>query len=396
MNILYHHRTRGVGVEAVHIMGIVKALRNMGHRVDILSPPGVNVEGGLNEISKNEVEKSKGIIDRIIQKDYFRVSFEIKEHLYNFYVFWKLHQLHKKTPIELIYERYALNCYAGVIFANKYQIPIILEVNDATGIERVRKHIFEKLASIIEIKIFNAADYLFTISSYFKDEIAKKGIKAAKIGINANAVDETVFDPSLYNNIVRRSLNINDKVVIGYVGQFVHWHGLQHLLKIVPEIIARYPFVHFLFVGEGKTFDENKKFIEAKGLNDFVSFTGRVKHDEVPCYLKAIDIGIIPHSNFYGSPMKLFEYMAMMCIPVAPRFKPMEDVITDGVNGLLFEPRNTESMKEKIFLLLKNGEKMKAIRENARDTILKRHLWKNNAESVILVYKSILAAQCLQ
>jgi glycosyltransferase involved in cell wall biosynthesis len=390
MEIVYHHRIRGQ-VESVHVMGMVKAFRALGHTVHIVGPPGTDVQSKINDPAKTHKSKDRfaRFFDNIINTDLFPISFEIKEHLYNFFALKKLQQIKRRHNIDLIYERYALNCWAGVSFAKKRNIPIILEVNDATGIERVRRHVFEKNAAIIEKKVFRSADYLFTISSSFKRILVGKGVPQDKIGVLPNAIDAEVFDPDKYSNEIKDKLKLRNKVVVGYVGQFIYWHGLDLLLSIIPDIVKKIPDVHFLLVGSGEEFKTIKKQVSQMGLVEFVTFTGSVAYESLPYFLKAMDIGVIPDSNSYGSPMKLFEYMAMEVVPVVPDLGPVKEIVVNGENGMIFKRRNTNDFLTKLLKLMGDREYRERLATHARRTVLGRHTWAHNARAVLNTYIAI-------
>ena len=131
MNILYHHRTQAKGVEGVHISEIVKALRDLGHNVDVVSPYGVNARDKETLQRENSVKPNK--IYTGISKFFPEFCFEILELLYNFKAAKLMRALSKNKKYDLIYERYAIFNCSGVKFAKKHKIPIILEVNSLSG-----------------------------------------------------------------------------------------------------------------------------------------------------------------------------------------------------------------------------------------------------------------------
>ena len=93
-------------------------------------------------------------------------------------------------------------------------------------------------------------------------------------------------------------------------------------------------------VGEGGASAEFKSWLDDHNLRDSVTFVGAIPHHEVPSHLAALDIGFVPDSNFYGSSLKLFEYMAAGKASVTPAYRPFSEVVEHGKDGLLFEPRN--------------------------------------------------------
>lgn len=279
--------------------------------------------------------------------------------------------------------------FLPVWFGKKYNIPVILEVNDATGIRRVRRHKAEFLAQRIESWVFRNCDAIVTISSEFKRILCQRGVSEEKVSFLPNAVDPLVFDPFRYDDKVRSQLELKGKTVIGFIGSFAKWHGVDMLLQVMPDVIKKIPNVYFLMVGSGVCLQDVKDKIKNSGLIEKVIFTGKVSSEDVPCYLKAMDIGVIPDSNQYGSPMKLFEYMAMKVVPVVPKLPPILDVIQDKVTGFVFDRKNVQSLKEQLIHACENKDLRKQIGKNAREQVLEKHLWIHNARSVLNLYNRI-------
>lgn len=385
MNILYHHRTQGSGVEGVHIRGIVDAFRQLGHKVTLVSPPGIDpyicskTESGPSGLSRAW---------KMFAKNAPEIIFELSEVLYNFWAYNRMAALARKEKFDFIYERYALNTFAGLDISRKYKIPLILEVNDSALIERVRKLKVTGLAKTNERKVFEGAFAIVTISSYFKKVIVESGVRAKKIFVIPNAVDEAKFPIDNDSNLeIRREYSLEDKMVIGYVGSFLQWHGVDLLLESFEAAIKSRPDARLLLIGDGPTFGAIRKRVEGNGLKDFIIFTGKVSHEKVASYIQAMDICVIPDSNAYGSPMKLFEYMASGKAVVAPRLLPMEDVIKNGDNGILFDPGSKSALSASLELLINDNTARNRIGRSARTAVLGNHTWIKNASTVLDIYR---------
>jgi len=100
-------------------------------------------------------------------------------------------------------------------------------------------------------------------------------------------------------------------------------------------------------------------------------------------YIAAFDIGVLAHSNEFGSPIVLFEMMALGKCVVAPRLDPILDVVEDGVNGVIFNPLDMQDLFNKTKWLLQHPEEMKKIGENAKDITYSEHTWDKNAEKIL-------------
>lgn len=381
MKILYHHRTRGKNVEGIHIREIAKSLMDLGHDVHIVSPPGADPMNPTNE-----QYKANKIWDWI-SKYLPQIGFEILELCYSFMGYYRLKKAIKKYDIDFIYERYAFFTWAGTYAAKKSKIPIILEVNEISGIERVRKQTLVGLANIIEKRIFRSVDAIIVVSDFLKMQIAdNKGVNADKIYVIPNAFDPKKFNSSMYGPEIKKKFGLEDKFVIGFVGSFVNWSNLDSLVYTFSEISKNGRDAHLMLVGDGPMMDTLKRMVNDENIDDKVTFTGSVKHDDVSEYIAAMDICLIPKSNEYRSPVKLFEYMAMAKTVIAPRLEPIEKIITNGENGILFEQNDSDSLKNAIYYLMENDEERKSIASMAHKTVMNNYTWQENAKKVIDIY----------
>jgi glycosyltransferase involved in cell wall biosynthesis len=153
--------------------------------------------------------------------------------------------------------------------------------------------------------------------------------------------------------------------------------------------------VRFLLVGAGRFRDEVERLVRAAGREDRVIFTGHLAHERVPPLLDACDILLSPHvpledgSEFFGSPTKLFEYMAMGKGIVASRLGQIGDVLTDEENGLVIEPGNARQLAEAILRLSESRELRERLGSAARKAAVERHTWEQNAQRVIDQYRAL-------
>ena len=197
LNILYHHRTQGRGAEGVHIMSIANALEKLGHRVTIVSPPGVDprTSAGNAPVDKSNVDTSGlNSIWKFISKNIPNFMFELIEMAYNFPSMLALERELSKQSYDLIYERYAFFMISGAIKAKKYNIPLILEANEVSGIEnRARKQTFEKICSWFEVFLFRRCTSIHTVSSHLKTMILEQGVEDKKVLVTPNAIDPDKF-----------------------------------------------------------------------------------------------------------------------------------------------------------------------------------------------------------
>ena len=383
MKILYHHRTQAQCAEGVHIRGIVDAFRDLGHQVDVVSPPSVQIYSieSSDTIGGRHVNTQKGIIARLACK-LPEVGFEAFELLYNLYSFLQLHRRLSSCSYDLIYERYSLFGISSTILSRLYRIPLVIEVNDATVIQRSRSLSLKNLAKCIEKKIFCNANIIITISHRFKRLLLSHScISPESIIVLPNAIDPKRFDPAKTGSDIKQVLGIRNSYTIGVVGAFVKWHGLDFLLQSLHATLKEYD-IHLLVVGDGPIRDSIDRMVHELDLTHHVTITGFVNPKEVSDYIAAMDICLMPNSNIHGCPIKIIEYMAMAKPVIAPKYEPIEEIITNDITGILFLPLNSDELKRSVVRLLMDKTFRQQLGDNAREKIMANFKWTDNVANV--------------
>lgn len=381
MKIVYYHRIRGTGADGTHIKGVIKGFETLGHQVFISSP------GTLPDNTAKAKNTKKTFL-----LDLPRVVFELLELLYNIPAFFKLLRGYLRNKYDLIYERYSFLNFSGFLMSWMTTTPLLLEVNftTKTQVYPKRTKVFISLTRWLEKIHFKRARLIIVVSEVLKNEIADQGIASSKILVLPNAVDIELFRPKDPSEILKAQYAIDkNEKIIGFVGSFYPWHGVDFLIDTYEEILKEYNNVSLMLLGDGQMSEQLKKHVREIGLEKKVIFTGRVPHDILPEYIALFDIGIMPDSNDYGSPMKIFEYMAMEKPIVAPKLKPIEEVIENGHEGVLFARRNNAELEEALLRLLNNAEVCRSMGKEGRAKVLRRHTWELNVKKMIEHYRNI-------
>tara|TARA_R110000764_G_scaffold156139_2_gene244085 strand:- start:13 stop:1206 length:1194 start_codon:yes stop_codon:yes gene_type:complete len=389
VNILFHHRTRGRGAEGVHIRGVVKGLRQLNNNVDILSLPGAEPEAeetttATEQVKQVPTKKSSFSILSELTKHVPEFVFELFELAFNLIAVIRLRKTVKEKSIALIYERYSLFMFSSVWWAKRHNLPIVLEINDSCQVQRVRSLTFKKLAAKIEAWIFKNATGLVFISTRFKEvaEQAYGEIANSVVSPNGADLDKFIIDEAS-GAALRSKLGIEDKIVLGYVGAFVHWHGIDWFVDLACQRLKETPELVLLLVGDGVAFEGIKTKVIEAGVESQVILPGKVPHHEVSSFLSAMDLGILPDSNDYGSPMKLFEFMAMGKGMIAPDFSPIAEVVQDNETSWLFPAGDRQACIDKVFAIVNDKNAHKTVGLNARAYIERERQWKHNAEQLL-------------
>ncbi|MEW9798985.1 glycosyltransferase family 4 protein [Alteromonas sp. CYL-A6] len=403
MNILFHHRTRGKGAEGVHIRGVTKGLRQLGHTVSILSLPGAEPEaeeqaapaktpspGATPAPSADKKAKPSAAAKLADATKYVpEFVFELIEILFNLISVFRVRKAVRQHNAQAIYERYSLFLFSTVWWAKRHNIPVVLEINDSCLVHRVRPLFFKGLARRFERWIFQNATGLVFISTQFKTTAEKGYGTIAPCVVSPNGADLDAFQPDdSRRQALRKQLNIDDKLVLGYVGAFVHWHGIDWFVEEVASRLKAHPNLVLLLVGDGVCFEPIKALVETHDIQDQVLLPGRVPHHLIADYIGAMDYGILPDSNDYGSPMKLFEFMAMAKGMVAPDFSPVAEVVKDGETSWLFPAGDRKACIEKTLSLASERAALDTVGANARRYIEQERQWRHNAEQLMTLIEN--------
>lgn len=302
----------------------------------------------------------------------------------------------ENRKMAFLYQRYSLNNYSGVLLSKQLGVPLVLEYN---GSEIwVNQHWgvplkYATLSEEIELMNLRSAHLNVVVSETLKMELLNRGIDGESILVNPNGVDPDVFYPQMSGSRIRQRLGLTTETVLGFLGTFGKWHGAEVLaeafLKLIQETPAMRGHVKLLLIGDGMTIREVKQVLHDAQVNDEAIFTGSVFQAEAPSYLAACDILVSPHvpnpdgSAFFGSPTKLFEYMAMGKGIVASGLDQISDVLSHGATAWLVEPGNVDSLKDGLRMLIEDVSLRNRLGGAARERVVENHTWRQHTERIL-------------
>jgi glycosyltransferase involved in cell wall biosynthesis len=387
--ILYHHRTQALDGQRVHIREIQKALVAMGHDVMEVSPvPSTEQAGG------EQAAGLKRSLMAAVAEHTPAGAYELLELGYNVPIYSRLARAIRRFRPDFIYERYSINTVAGVWASRRYGVPLLLEANSPLADEKkaLGKVLLHSTARRIEQYLLANATRTLAVSEVLKSRfMSAYSVPSNQIIVVHNGVDRARFDAAAaQRDRLRRELGISDGVVIGAVGFFREWHGIDLLLKAMrhdPEIGAR---ARLMLVGDGPVLSALRELTRTLDLGNRVVFVGSVSHDNVPAYVAAADVVVIPRATPYASPLKLFEYMVAGKAIIAPRQQNIEEILTDGRDALFFTPENDAELRAAVRRVVIDTVLSDQLGRGARDTIERVNLtWAGNAERIVRAYESI-------
>ncbi len=386
MQFIYHHRTMGRSSQAMHIRSLVEALKIDGHEVTIVSPPGVDPlqsAGKMPFLRKGDRARGLQRIWKYISCECPQFVFEVFELLYNLFIPFRVLPVLWRQPEAVLYERHAYFMFMGVLMGKLLKRTVVLEVNELAGFTRARGLIMERLARRIDTWVFSRADHILCVSRVLAGEARHRGARSERVHVLPNAIDPDRFRPSKPEQCLRRNLGIEHSIVIGHVGLFYRWDRLDVLIEVVKSIRKRHPSVKILLVGDGPEMQNLKQTAFRLGMEKEVIFVGPVPRYAVPAYIDAMDICVLPDSNAFGSPIALFEFMAMGKPCVVPDLGPMRDVIDDNATGIMFPHGDYCALENALLRLVEDSALRNEVGARAKQTVLERHTWLGNARFVV-------------
>jgi len=376
---------RGTGAEGVHIAGIVNALRGKGISVTLVSPTNTDPTMRLPENGRKHNYISS--IMHFLADSLPQPLFEIMEISYNIIAIPHLLKSILFYRPDFIYERYAFFNFSGALISSILNIPFVLEVNELSGHKRVRGQTFVRLASAIERFILNRSSLIITVSDYLNEEISKVLSTNGVVVTIPNGVPQEWLDVQLVNHsteLLRERLKLKNKKVVCFIGGLAHWHNFDFLLEVFHSLHKKVPETVLLIVGDGPMRGHIESKLQEMNINDnSVLMVGNVNHREVPSYISVSDVSIIPETNNFRSPIKMFEYMALGKPVVAPRMPAIEAVIDDEKDGLLFTPGDKNDLENKLSRLLTNHELAQSMGVLAHEKIKDLYTWEKHAEKIL-------------
>jgi len=306
----------------------------------------------------------------------------------------------KEKPFVIHAASNLYNGLAAVYAAKKLGVKSIYEIRGLWEITRISREPewintdMYKFNANMETEAALNADVVITITQALKDEMIKRGVPAEKIEILPNGVVSDRFKPLSKNIELAKKLNINNKTVIGFVGSFVQYEGLEYIVDAIEILVKKGKTeIIALMVGDGAVWQDIVDRVEKKGLQDYFIFTGRIPHEEVEEYYSLVDIAPLPRKGLpvceMVSPLKPFEAMAMEKVVLSSNVAALAEIVQDGYNGMLFEKDNIQDLANKIEILANDEKLREKLGKQAREWVVKERDWSILSKKLINIYKRL-------
>lgn len=389
MRIAYFLADHGIPVfgnkgASVHVRALADAMCMLGHDITIFctkrgnagTPSRYVVIKIASQLPAEVIDEADPLAHRRAKERRYMASAAAMQEAFAV--------MHAEQPFDAIYERYSLWSAAGVEVARACNIPVIVEVNAPLLQEQqcYRQLALAKEAEVIERQVFEQADAVVAVSAEVADYVRCRGGDKTVVEVISNAVDESLFHPGVLPGALPEA---DGRCVIGFCGSLKAWHGVDILMDAFRELNRRHAGLHLLVVGDGPKYDWLQGYADGAGLADRVTLTGWVEHEQTPALLARSDILVAPYpdmDDFYFSPLKLFEYLALGKPVVASDIGQIKDVVETGTNGLLVPAGDCLALVEALQCLIVDAELRETMMRGAIDTA-SRYTWRGNAQSVI-------------
>ena len=250
---------------------------------------------------------------------------------------------------------------------------------------------FYKLYQRLENEVIKRANAVITLCEGLRRELISRGFKYKKIFVIPNAVDLSQFNPLNKDNELAQRLNIGkNDIVLGFIGSFYRFEGLDLLVKAV----ARLDRTKLILVGDGEKYEEIKKLVSKLNLSSKVILTGRIPHDEVKKYYSIMDIMVYPRLGEriteLVTPLKPLEAMALGKIVIGSDVGGIEEIIGEGENagGLLFKAGSIDNLISKLKLIINNPDLQSKLRKKAYQRAKERD-WSKVIRNYLKIYATI-------
>jgi glycosyltransferase involved in cell wall biosynthesis len=325
----------------------------------------------------------------------------------------------RHTQLRFIYQRLSLGNYAGVELSRRLGVPLVLEYNGSEAwVARNwgRPLRFQETAELAEQVNIRHAHLIVTVSEVLREELLTRGVEAWRIVTYPNCIDPASFDPHRFtdeaNGQTRREMGFGqDDVIATFVGTFGQWHGVDVLAQAIRRMVLERRAeldalrLRFLLIGDGQKMPLVRETLAVADAERYVRLAGLVPQRDAPRFLAASDVLLSPHvanadgSRFFGSPTKLFEYMAMGRGIVASDLDQIGEVLrpaivlpaassgaaTDAGHAVavLVPPGDVDRLIEGIELLARHESLRNALGRNARNLALGRYTWGHHVAAIL-------------
>lgn len=290
-----------------------------------------------------------------------------------------------------------LNGLAAAQVAKEYQLPFVYEVRafweDAAVDHGTTQQdsLRYRLTRALETSVFRQADAITCICQGLKQDIIARGIPEQKITVIPNAVDIESFNViDEKNNALLQQYQLQGCTVLGFLGSFYAYEGLDVLLHAMAKLKSQQPSLRLLLVGGGPQEQNLRELAQQLNIEQQVIFVGRVPHARVSEYYSLVDVLVYPRHKMrltdLVTPLKPLEAMAQKKLVLASDVGGHRELIDDGRTGYLFAADDVQALSDGIVRVLNERDRWPALLDAGREYVLRERNWQNSVANYQDVY----------
>ena len=350
---------------STHTFEVARGLSLLGHKVLIVA-------------KRENLRQKKG--EAIEGIEVYRVLPLIPRKLLEWLALPSILWLARRWKPDVILERYYNFGGGGIITGALLGIPSVLEVvSPVVDHPGSKKALIDHLFIIRPMKRYR--EWLCRRSKAIISpirEILPEGLPEGKIHLLHTGANLALFSPERYRkDEERRKLDIpKEMVVITFLGSFRSWHGVLDFIEAGKMVLSsKRKNILFLMIGSGPLYKKTEEIITRSKLKEHFLLTGKVPYCDVPAFLSASDIGVAPFNSegfpslklgFYWSPLKIFEYLAMGLPVITIDIPPLNEIVRDKEEGLLYPEGDIQALAERMLYLIENEAERRKMGKKAR------------------------------
>lgn len=405
--VLHNSLPYSSGGYATRALGIYQGLKKHGYETIVVNRPGFPIDTKPEILPEDVKEEEK--IDGFT---YVRSNFPTRKQ-FKTYDYMRLAadtlevQFKKYQPEYVIAASNFITAIPAMIAARRLGIPFVYEVRGFWEITRIsREPEFAltpayKSLCYLEALAANSADKVFTLTNAMKMELNTRGVDKA-ITILPNSCNPEDFTPSRRSGKLARKLRIPSGVpVIGYIGTFVQYEGLDLLAEACGILKEKNLEFRLLMVGNENTSGTDRgpiterviELAEKHSFTQWLIMPGRVPHEEVEGYYSLIDVAPFPRKPQpvceMVSPMKPLEASAMKKAIIVSSVRALTEMIVDGETGLVFEKGNVQDLANKLEILISDKNLRTKLGENGRIWVEKERTWDLTTKKLVKIIEGV-------
>jgi PEP-CTERM/exosortase A-associated glycosyltransferase len=378
-------------------LSILREQRKLGWHTDHLTSPKQGVYG----IAAEEVDGflfhrtplRTGLLSRYSATEPLAMIASTARRLQEVALATRPDIIHAHSPV--------LNAMAALRVGRRLRIPVVYEirafwedaaVDHGTATEGGLRY---RLTRALETFAVRRADHVTTICEGLREDLAGRGISPDKITVIPNAVDPEAFHAGHTPDAkLRDRYGLAEATVLGFIGSFYAYEGLDLLIQSLPQIVERDPKTRLLLVGGGPEDARLRRLANECGVHDRVIFTGRVPNKEVHAYYDAIDLLVYPRHRMrltdLVTPLKPLEAMAQGRAFVASDVGGHRELVAHGRTGFLFRAGDTQSLADAVREVLEDDVTRTTVLARARTFVEQDRTWQNSVLRYEQVYAKLL------